>query len=293
MKASTRIAVLAAVVPALAGCGIFKSSGMSDKYNPNDPNRVVARAVANVTEVNNFNDAPTNKGTFKAVLYDANGQQFYGPAVTLDGTAVTTTDTTTSTIYEKTSLDMAVGQTFAAVIQGHGAVSPPVLPPMLIAAPLRATGVDSKGNPTTLAYFDQNSGSGVTVHWTGGDSTQPVYIQVVGNFANQGWRRIPVVDDPQQTAQDPENFGLAIPNTGTFTIPAQLTERYVQTNGQVATRTITTFENTQTPNTTDPTTPKLYVDVYVLQRATNVAAPVSFSTIVGATAKAGIKPAVK
>lgn len=273
---------------ALGGCGLFKS-GNNGKLNPNDPSRVAASMVASVSTLTAFNDVPsTQLPTFRATLYDADGNQFYGPVVQLDGAnvATSTPGDNTSTIYSSSGFAYAPGQTYVTTVQGHTATSPGAIPQVLINLPVRST--TTTGTPpvtTTLTYYKQTAGDPMTVTWSGGDPSQPVYIFVYGTPDGNAARRLFVSDDPLQSPSDPENFGKPIANTGTYTIPATLTERYVDSTGAIATRTVTTFDD---PTTTD--TSGRSFTVYVAQRQTTLSAPIRFSVVSSAYLTASVLP---
>ena len=275
---------------ALGGCGLFKS-GSSDRVEPNDANRTAAKILANVSSVTTFDETDTgNTATFKATLYDKDGNQFFGPKVVLDGKDVSYVNPGdgTSTVYISDSLAFTTGQTFTTAIQGNTAVSPPAIPQMLISSPARSTTTDTSTNPptvTTLVYYKQTAGDPMTISWTGGDPSKPVYIFIYGTPDKNSSRRLFVADDPAQAVGDPENFGLPIPNTGTYTIPATLTERYVDSNGNTATRTVTTFND---PTTTD--TSGRAFQVYVAQREVTTASPIRFGWVTAAKVTASVLP---
>lgn len=278
--------VLAAL--ALGGCGLFKS-GSGDKLEPNDPTRTVTSMVASVSTLTAFADTPsTVLPTFRATLYDKDGNQFYGPVVQLDGkdVATSTPGDATSTIYSATGLTYAAGQTYTTTVQGHSATSPGAIPQVLITSPVRST--TTTGTPpvtTSLTYYKQTAGDPMTVTWSGGDPTQPVYIFIYGTPDGNSARRLFVSDDPLQSVGDPENFGKPIANTGTYTIPATLTERYVDSTGAVATRSITTFDD---PTKTD-TSGRAFT-VYVAQRQVTLNSPIRFSVVSSAYVTASVLP---
>jgi hypothetical protein len=277
-----RVAAPALAAMTLTGCGLFKSSGLSGRYEPEDPNRVADRVVAGVSNTTPFTaDAASDKAAFRATLYDSDGRQFFGPAVTLDGDAVTT-DTpgsNTSTAYVKADLDYAAGKTYTVSLQGHTATTPPAPAPLRITAPVPSK--NDKG--ATLNYFDAQPGDAVTVSWTGGDPAQPVYIVLNGSPDSNGMRRFFVSDNPAMSPTDPLNYGLPIANTGSYTIPAQITERVQAADGSTSTRTTTTFDS---PIKKGGATNA--ISIYVIQRGVTQSGPINFSVATLATAAAGI-----
>jgi hypothetical protein len=278
------VPVLAAL--ALGGCGLFKSSS-NDKIQPDDPTRPVASMVASVSTLTAFADTPSTVApTFRATLYDKDGNQFYGPVVQLDGTNVSTSTPgdNTSTIYSSTGFAYATGQTYTTTVQGHSATSPGAIPQIYINSPVRSTSTSS-GTTTTLTYYKQTAGQPMPITWSGGDPSQPVYIFIYGTPDANAARRLFVSDDPLQSVGDPENFGKPIPNTGAYTIPATLTERYVDSSGAIATRTVTTFDD---PTTTD-TSGRAFT-VYVAQRQVNTNSPIRFSIVSSAYVTASVLP---
>ncbi|HEY3411509.1 MAG TPA: hypothetical protein VGM51_00480 [Armatimonadota bacterium] len=281
---------LSLAAASLAGCGLFKSSGTSGKLDPNDPNRVVAKMVANVSSLTFFTDVDTGKtATYRATLFDKDGNQFYGPKVQLDGADVTpvTPGDGTSTIYVQGSVAFTPGQTFTTAVQGHSATSPAAIPQMLMTSPVRSTSLDNSTppKPIQLTYYKQPAGDPMTISWSGGDPSQPVYIFIFGTPDSNTARRLFVSDDPLQPIDDSENFGKPIPNTGTYTIPATLTERYLNSSGAIATRTITTFDDPVTSDTAGRA-----FSVFVAQRQTADASPIHFGFVSAAHITASVLP---
>lgn len=284
--AAPLVAALAAV--ALGGCGLFKTSGTSGKYEVNDPDRVAARVVANVIATTPYSsENPANKAVFNALLYDADGRQFYGPELLFNGEVVEPDTTRTGPArYVKGDVDYATGQTYTVAVQGHTATTPSAPPPMRVTAPARTDPTDPAKN-----YFVQPEGQGVTISWTGGDPNRPVYIVINGDPTSQNGRnsrRLFVRDNPQQSPVDPENYGLPITNTGSFTIPAELTERVMNADGTTPPRTIPTFANPMTnPRATDV---RVFA-IFVVQRTDVVKnGPLEVSAVSIATATAGVNP---
>jgi hypothetical protein len=280
--ARAAVPVLAALT--LGGCGMFKSSGIGGRIEPNDPSRVADRVQAVVTNTTSFvADAPTVVATFRATLYDKDGNQFYGPDVLLDGTKVDVSNpgSDTSTAYVKGDLPYAPGQTYTLAVQGNTATSPPAAPPIKITSPAPAK--DDKG--ANLAYFTAEPGQPVTVTWTGGDPGQPVYIVLYGSPDKNGSRRLFVSDNPAMAPTDPLNFGKPIANTGSYTIPAELTERVQAADGSTTTRTVTTFDSPSKKGSA--VTP---VTISVVQRAESQSGPIHFATAAVGVATAGITP---
>lgn len=285
-----RIIGLSLATATLAGCGLFKSGSSSDRLDPNDPNRVAAKMLANVSSLTTFADAASGStATYRATLYDKDGNQFYGPKVQLDGTDVPTVNPGdgTSTIYVQSAVAFNPGQTFNTTVQGNSATSPPAIPQILMTSPVRSTTTDTSTPPKviTLSYYKQTARDPMTITWSGGDPSQPVYIFVYGTPDTNSARRLFVSDDPLQPVGDPENFGSPIPNTGTYTIPATLTERYIDASGNVATRTVNTFDD---PVTTD--TSGRAFSVYVAQRKITAASPIRFGFVSGAQITASVLP---
>lgn len=284
-----KYAALSLVAVSVTGCGLFKS-GSGTRPEPNDPNRTVAKMVANVSSITTFADVDTGKtAVFRAILSDKDGNQFYGPKVQLDGADVPAINPGdgTSTVYTVAGLAFTPAQTFTTTVQGSAAVSPPAISQLLMTSPVRSTGMDTSTPPKeiTYTYFRQPAGEPMTLTWSGGDPSQPVYIFLFGTPDTNPSRRLFVSDDPLQMPGDPENFGSPIPNTGTFTIPPTLTERYLDSNGAIATRTVTTFDD---PTTTD-TTGRAF-SVFVAQRATTVNSPIRFSVVSSAYITASVLP---
>lgn len=279
----TAVAALTALAATtLAGCGLFNSSGLSGKYEPKDPDRVADRVVAMVTNTTYFTaDAPSDKAVFRATLYDKDQRQFFGPDVQLDGESVPTSTVgeDRTTVYAKQDLPYAAGQTWSVAVQGNAATTPPAPAPLKITSPAAAT--DDKG--ATLTYFNAEPAQPVTVTWTGGDPGQPVYIILYGSPDKNGARRLFVSDNPAMSPSDPANFGKPIANTGSFTIPAELTERVVAANGATSTRTVTTFDN---PNKKGSGVNLLQVSV--LQRGETVSGPIHFAVSTVGVAAAGV-----
>jgi len=278
-----RAAVAAAATLTLAGCGMFKSSGIGGRYEPNDPNRVAERVVAGVSNTTYFTaDAPSDKATFRATLYDKDGRQFFGPEVLLNGEAVPMVSggDERTTVYSKTELPYAAGQTYTLAVQGHTAATPAAPAPLKITSP--AASKDDNGN--TLTYFLTEPGQPVTITWTGGDPGLPVYIILYGAPDKNGQRRLFVSDNTAMSPSDPLNFGKPIANTGTYTIPAQLTERVPSGSGANSTRTVTPFDN---PNKEGGSTN--VISISVLQRQETTSGPIRFSVASIGTAAAGIK----
>lgn len=285
----TRVAApLAGVLVAavLTGCGSFGKS-KSGKYEYNDPDRTAARVVAHVVATTPYSsEAPTDKAEFNGLLYDADGRQFYGPEVLLDGAAVEfKTERTGPARYVKGGLDYAAGKTYTVAVQGHTATTPPAPPALRVTAPVRSN--EELGRN----FFEQPEGEGVTLSWTGGDPGRPVYIVIYGdptsnNGANS--RRLFVRDNPAQSPTDPENYGLPIANTGSFTLPAELTERVIEKDGSTSTRNIPTFANpTKKPRPNDV---RLFA-IFVMQKSDVVKnGPLEVSTNSIATAIAGVRP---
>ena len=280
---------LSLAAASLAGCGLFKS-GNSDRLGANDPNRAVAKMVANVSSLTLFADVDSGKtATFRATLIDKDGNQFYGPKVQLDGKDVPSVNPGdgTSTIYMQSLVAFNPGQTFTTTVQGNSATSPGAIPQILMTSPVRSTTMDKSTPPKeiTLTYYKQTAGGPMTITWSGGDPSQPVYIFIYGTPDANPSRRLFASDDPLQAIGDPENFGNPIPNTGTYTIPATLTERYVNASGSIATRTVTTFDD---PTTTD--TSGRAFSVYVAQRQIAVASPIRFGFVSAAHVTASVLP---
>lgn len=279
----TAVAVLTVLAATtLAGCGLFKTSGLSGKYEPKDPDRVADRVVASVANNTYFTaDAPSGTANFRATLYDKDRRQFFGPEIQLDGDVVPTTTNgdDRTTVYSKTGLPYAAGNTWTMAVQGHSATTPAAPPPLKITSP--AASKDDKGN--TLTYFNIEPGQPATITWTGGDPAQPVYIVLYGAPDKNGARRLFVADNPALSPTDPANFGQPIPNTGTYTIPATLDERVVAGNGSTSTRTVTVFDS---PNKKD--NPVNLITISVVQRGETVSGPIRFAVSATATAAAGI-----
>lgn len=286
LAAAPLLAALSAAM--LGGCGIFSSSGTAGKYEVNDPDRTAARIVANVIANTPYSsEGPTDKAVFNALLYDADGRQFHGPELLFNGEAIAPETTRTGPArYVKTDVDYAPGQTYQVAIQGNAATTPAAPPPLSVVSPVRADPSETGGN-----YFVQPEGESVTVSWTGGDPNQPVYIVIYGDPTSQNGRnsrRLFVRDNPLQRPDDPDNYGQPINNTGSFTIPAELTERVMESDGSTSTRTVTTFANPMTrPKATDV---RLFA-IFVVQRSEVVKnGPLEVSTISIATATAGVNP---
>lgn len=283
-----RVLLAAAVGVSLSGCGVFSTDDPPNYKDPYFPDKTVARMEAGVTTQNNFADADKAKtATFRATLYDADGQQFYGPEVTLDGESVAHTDNKSSTVYQKADMDYAEGRTWTAGVQGHTLVSPPGLPPILLTSPVKS--VDPANPANTLNYHRLEAGSSLTIKWTGGDPSRPVYIFVYGNPDGEYARRLFVADDTSKAYRDPLNFGLPLANTGEYTIPATVVERY-GTAGGSQTRTVTVFDNPtkKHANPANDTVSVFYV--YVLQRDVTTDGTINFSVVSAGTVGVGVPP---
>lgn len=267
------------VTTSLAGCGLFSGSGISGKYKPNDPDRTADRVVAAITNTTYFTaDALSDKAAFRATLYDKDGRQFFGPTVQLNGDSVPPVNAgeDRTTVYAKSDLPYAAGDTWSVAVQGNTATTPPAPAPLWITSPAAAT--DDKG--AKLTYFSVEHGQPATITWSGGDPAQPVYIILYGSPDRNAARRLFVSDNPAMSPSDPTNFGKPIPNTGSYTIPAQVTERVVGGDGATTTRTVTLFDN-QNKAGKDAN----IISISVLQRGETVSGPIHFAvTTVGAAA---------
>ncbi len=274
---------------ALGGCGLFSTSGLN-RYERNDPDRIAARVQANVVATTLYTQAdPAETAVFSALLFDADGRQFYGPEVLFNGERVEPAATTSNnpSRYVKSGIPYAAGNTFTVSVQGNTATTPPAIAPLKVTSPPRSTGTNDNNEPITLTYFEQPANQGVTVSWTGGDPNRPVYIVIWGDPTSengQNVRRLYVRDNPAQSPTDSDNYGLPIANTGSFTIPAELTERVVGADGQTTTRTVPTFNNLHERDIR-------YFSIYVVQRTEIVKnGPLEVSSLSVATAVAGVKP---
>jgi hypothetical protein len=268
---------LIAGVAATFTAGCSQQGSESRIRTPRDPNRTVARMVANVTSLTEYADENMGaRATFRAILYDAAGEQFYGPTVVLDGEPADIVEGP-STIYRKTNLPYAAGASYAVNVQNFEAVTPPAPAPIRILSPAPEQRKTDELSRQEVQVFNQPAGQPLTVTWTGGDSAEPVYIFVVGTPDGLPARRFFPRMDPAQHPIDPENYGLPIANTGTFTIPAQLEERRVAADGSVSVQTVSLFANPNRLDAQNPERRSRQFWVYVVQRRTNVAQPIQFS----------------